>query len=388
MASAHYGSGVLINPALLAKAAPEDNVTVILPSAQVQITDPHNLRDEIDEINDRIHFYRDVIDDLRPEELLNPESALRTLRQFRSAAGELADELEYLDGKTARASAAAGIAVSIPNDTLSVAFVTKAYARARISSDIDPNDIAYLRSIEGSNLVALEEAIRAVIEGRGAITDNLHSSAFGRAAIVSDYGIAAAKKFDIGGVPVSVGVTPKLQKTWLYNYSASIYNYNSSDLRSSRYRTDNSGFNVDVGIAADLDDHWTVGLSGQNLISRDLDTKVVNGYRDTYQISPLVTAGVAWQNDMFTLSADGDLTATKGFKSEGDSQYVGVGGEIRPLSWFAVRAGYRADVKNNDSNVFTGGVGFSPYKRVHLDLTGLVGENKTWGAGAQLSLTF
>lgn len=32
VASASYGSGVLINPALLAKAKPDDNVTVILPS--------------------------------------------------------------------------------------------------------------------------------------------------------------------------------------------------------------------------------------------------------------------------------------------------------------------------------------------------------------------
>ncbi|WP_230582515.1 hypothetical protein, partial [Cronobacter malonaticus] len=33
-------------------------------------------------------------------------------------------------------------------------------------------------------------------------------------------------------------------------------------------------------------------------------------------------------------------------------------------------------------------VGFAPFNRVHLDLTGIVGEDETWGAGAQLSLTF
>lgn len=189
-------------------------------------------------------------------------------------------------------------------------------------------------------------------------------------------------------MPVSVGVTPKLQKTWLYNYTASIYNYNSSDWNSSRYRNDDTGFNVDAGVAADFGPNWTVGVSGQNLMSRDIDTKEVNGYKDTYQISPLVTAGVAWHNDLVTLSADGDLTETKGFKSEENSQFVGVGAEVRPLSWLAVRAGYRADVKDNESNVFTAGVGFAPFNRVHLDLTGIVGEDETWGAGAQLSLTF
>ncbi|EJO6882931.1 conjugal transfer protein TraF, partial [Salmonella enterica subsp. enterica serovar Kentucky] len=137
---------------------------------------------------------------------------------------------------------------------------------------------------------------------------------------------------------------------------------------------------------------------GQNLVSRDIDTKdiyITNGmtgettnYKDTYQIRPLVTAGVAWHNDLLTVSADGDLTETKGFKSEDNSQYVGVGAEVRPLSWLAVRAGYRADVKNNDSNVVTGGLGFAPFNRVHLDLMGLYGEDETWGAGAQLTMTF
>ncbi|XTZ38164.1 conjugal transfer protein TraF [Salmonella enterica] len=398
VASANYGSGVLINPALLAKAKPEDDITIILPSVQAQITDKDNLRDEIDDINDKIDYYSDVVDNLTPAEII--ADPLGTIGEFQSAARDLADELEFLKGKTAQAKAAAGIAVSIPNDVLSVAFVTKAYAHARVNSYVDQQDIDYLRSIQNSDVVAGEEALKAALSPNGSqeITQNLNSTASGRAAIVSDYGVAVARQFDVAGVPLSVGVTPKLQKTWVYNYTASIYDYDSSDWNSSRYRTDDTGFNIDVGLAADFGENVTVGLTGQNLISRDIDTQDVlirNGrtgevvnYKDTYQISPVVTAGVAWHNDLVTLSADGDLTETKGFKSEENSQYVGVGGEIRPLSWLAVRAGYRADVKGDDKNVFTGGVGFSPFNRVHIDLMGLVGEDETWGAGAQLSLTF
>lgn len=398
VASANYGSGVLINPALLAKAKPEDDITVILPSLQAQITDKDNLRDEIDNISDKIDNYRDVVDNLTAAQIIaNP---LGTVGQFQSAAKDLADELTFLDGKTARAKAAAGIAVSIPNDVLSVAFVTKAYAHAIVSTAVDPQDITYLRSIQNSTTVATSEALNAVVSPNGSneITKNLNSTASGRAAVVSDYGVAVARQFEVGGIPLSLGVTPKLQKTWVWNYTTSIYDYHSSEWNNSRYRTDDTGFNVDVGAAADLSENITVGLTGTNLISRDIDTKDIlirNGrtgqtvnYKDTYQISPVVTAGVSWHNDLVTLSADGDLTETKGFKSEKDSQYVGVGGEIRPLSWLAVRAGYRADVKGDDKNVFTGGVGFAPFNRVHVDLMGLVGEDKTWGAGAQLSVTF
>lgn len=396
VASAHYGSGVLMNPALLAKAKPDDNVTVILPTVGAQITDKDNLQDEIDTINDKINHYDDVISNLDAGQIIaNP---IGSVNQFQGAAKDLADELDYLNGKTARASAGVGMAVSVPNDVLSVAFVAKGYAHARVSSSIDQQDVDYLRGIQNSTLRAAEVAVDAAINGTDEITKNLNSTASGKAAIVSDYGIAVARQFDLGGVPVSLGVTPKLQKTWLYNYTTSIYDYDSNDFNSSRYRNDDTGFNVDVGVAADFGENWTVGLSGQNLMSRDIDTKDIrirNGrtgeevsYKDTYQIRPLVTAGVAWHTDLVTLSADGDLTETKGFKSEDTSQYVGVGAEVTPLSWLAVRAGFRGDVKGNDSNVFTGGLGFAPFNTVHVDLTGIYGEDETWGAGAQLTMTF
>ena len=364
VASANYGSGVLINPALLAKAKPDDDITLIVPTIGAQISDKDDLRSKIDDISDEIDNYRQVLSTIN-------------LSQISAAAGDLANQLSSLKGKTANGKAGAGLAVSVPNDTLNVAFVAKANARARVSSYIDQGDIDLLRSIQSNPLNAAT-----------ANPKDLKSKGYGRAAIVSDYGVAIARQFDIGGVPVSLGITPKLQQTWLYNYTTSIYNFSSDDINSSRYRNDDTGFNVDAGLAADFGDNWTVGLSGQNLFSRDIDTKEVDGVRDTYQIRPLVTAGVAWHTDMLTLSADGDLTETKGFKSEDTSQYVGVGAEVRPLDWLAVRAGYRADVKNNDSNVFTGGVGFAPFNRVHVDLMGLYGENQTWGAGAQLSVTF
>ncbi|MGL5967162.1 MAG: conjugal transfer protein TraF [Kluyvera sp.] len=375
VASGNYGSGVLINPALLAKSRPDDDVTVILPTIGAQISDKDNLRDKIDDISDDVNNYRHSLDNINLFDLFIPGSP--GYRQVSSAAGDLANQLSSLQGKTASAKAGAGLAVSIPNETLDVAFVAKANARARVSSYIDQGDIDLLRGVE-----AVPSSALAVNP------QNLKSKGYGRAAIVSDYGVAIARQFDVGGVPVSFGVTPKLQKTWLYNYTVSIYNFSSDDINSSRYRNDDTGFNVDAGMAADFGENWTVGLSGQNLFSRDIDTKEVDGVRDTYQIRPLVTAGVAWHTDMLTLSADGDLTETKGFKSEESSQYVGVGAEVRPLDWLALRAGYRADVKNNDSNVFTGGVGFAPFNRVHLDLMGLYGEDQTWGAGAQVSVTF
>lgn len=396
VASAHYSSGVLINPALLAKSQAEDDVAIIFPSVGAQISDKDNLQDKIDEISDEIRADQEMIDDLTVARIMaDPQG---TLSELQGAAGSLADQLEFLEGKTAHGNAGAGIAVSIPGSGLSLAFVAKANAHARVSSEIDQQDIDFLRRLQGSMGMTNQMALGAARNGSDVITRNLNSIAKGRAAIVSDYGVAIARQFDFNGLPVSVGVTPKLQQTWLYNYTTSIYTYDSSDFNSSRYRNDDTSFNVDVGVAVDFGENWTVGLSGQNLLSRDIDTndiRVLNGrtgqevsYQDTWQIRPLVTAGVAWHTGLLTFSADGDLTQTRGFKSEENSQYVGAGAEVSLLGWLAVRGGFRSDVKGNDSNVFTGGLGFAPFNTVHIDLTGIVGEDETWGAGAQFSVRF
>ena len=315
VASSTYGSAVLANPALMTKAKPDDNVSIIFPSAGVQITDKDKLVDKVDDITDTVDRYEDELDNLTFFDYLQGAP------QLRAAAGDMADRLRDLRGNEAHGNAAVALAVTVPNEVLPFAFVTKAYGTVDVRANVVQGDIDYLQSIADGAFPAPGDQ------------NQLRSSANGLAALVTDYGIAVAHEFNIAGHPVSVGVTPKLQKTWLYNYTASIYNYDKSDLNESRYRNTNTGFNFDAGLATDFAENWTFGLTGQNLISRDIDTKEVNGYRDTYQIRPLVTTGIAWNKGPFTATADVDLTGTKRFKSQDESQYAAVGGEYRVLDW-------------------------------------------------------
>ena len=73
VASANYGSGVLINPALLAKAKPDDDITLIVPSIGAQISDKDDLRNKIDDISDDVNNYRRVLRTMNPVDLLNPK---------------------------------------------------------------------------------------------------------------------------------------------------------------------------------------------------------------------------------------------------------------------------------------------------------------------------
>ena len=373
VASSRWSSAVLINPALLTRNQEGDNVGLIIPSVGVQMTDPHNLQVNIDDISNTVEDYLDFSEIPLPQLIRNPS----LYRELQSSAADLAGQLRDVRGEEARAKAGGSLAVSIPNAVLPFAFVAKVYGTARVTSDITQHDLDYLDGIANGTVIPNPDDLQ-----------NFTSKGFGRAAVVSDYGVAVAHKFDVGGVPVSVGVTPKLQYTWLYNYSTSVYQYKKDDFTDSRYRNSDTGFNIDAGLAADFGDSWTIGLSGQNLVSRDIDTKVIDGFKDTWQIRPLVTTGVAWHSDLLVLTTDVDLTETKNFKSEDNSQFAGIGAEITPLPWLAVRAGYRADMRSTESNVFTGGVGFAPLDLVHVDLMGLYGQDETWGAGAQVGMTF
>ncbi|QHM77886.1 hypothetical protein C7M52_03912 [Mixta theicola] len=378
VASSTFATAPLANPALLTKGRAEDSVSLILPSVGVQIGDKDKMLDKIDDVNDTVNYYRNVFKGLDASNLGDLGALLESYARVRSASGELASQLRDLRGNRADGSAGAAIVAAVPNETLPFAFVAKAYGTAHVQTDVAQSDIDYLDAVAAGD--------RIPAPGDRYL---LRSSATGVAAVVADYGIAFAHQFKIGEQAVSVGITPKLQQTYLYNYRATIYNFDKDKVTNGEYRTNDTGFNLDAGLSADVGDSWTFGLSAQNLISRNIETKEVAGYRDTYQIRPLVTAGAAWHSKTLTASLDVDATATKRFKSQGDSQYAGVGVEYRVLDWLQLRGGYHADMKSNDTDVVSAGIGLAPFNnRVHLDLAGSVGEDNSWGAMAQLGFSF
>jgi len=361
VASSKYGSAPLVNPALLSKSANSDDVSIILPGIGARVSDPDNLKDGFDNVKNSWDKFE----------------ASSGTGDSTGSASELKQSLQDVSGHSGRAEAGVSAVIAVPGDTLPFALVVKGWGQAKASAVVTDNDLAYLDAA-GAGLVHPDQ------DG----LNHLTSRAEGVAALVSEYGLAMAHPFKIGDTPVSVGITPKLQRVDTWNYSAAINNYSTSDFHSGDWKRSENGANVDLGFSADLTPEWTVGLVAQNLVSRSVDTKEVNGQKDSFKIRPQSTAGTAWSNGVVTFAADVDLTPASGFASDEKSQYAGVGAEINAWSWAQLRAGYRADMRNSENNTFTAGIGISPFDVVHLDLTGLAGTDRTYGAVAQLSVTF
>lgn len=361
VASSKYGSAPLLNPALLTKSEPGDDLSIILPSVGAQLSDPDNLQDGFDNVK---HAWDKL------------EKSTGTDNSAASAT-ELRKSLTDISGDSGRADAGVSAVIAAPNDTLPFALVIKGWGQAKARAVVSKSDLAYLDAA-GTGIVQPDEAA----------LNNLTSRAEGVAAVVREYGIAMAHQFTLAEIPVSVGITPKFQRVDTWNYNVAINNYSTSDFRSGDWKRSESGANVDLGFSADLTPEWTVALAGQNLVARSIDTREVNGQQDSFKIRPQATAGTAWSNGLVTFAADVDVTPTSGFASDDKRQYAGVGAELNAWSWAQLRAGYRADIRNSDNNVVTAGIGISPFDVVHLDLTGMAGTDRIYGAVAQLSVTF
>ncbi|MBK0123571.1 conjugal transfer protein TraF [Pantoea sp. S61] len=361
VASSSYTAAALANPALMTRHDASDDLGIILPGIGAQVSDPDNLQDGLDRVKDNWKRLSD--------------SAGSGNSEAQSAA--LKKSLQDVSGDSGHASAGVSAVIAIPNDTLPFALVVKGWGQAKARAVVTEHDLKYLDAAQTGIFSLTQDDL-----------DQLTSRAEGVAALVSEYGLAMAHQFTLAGTPVSVGITPKFQRVDTWNYNVAINNYSISDFHSGEWKRSESGANMDIGLATQLTPEWTVGLTGQNLVSRNVSTREVNDLQDTFQIRPQATAGTSWSNGLITLSTDVDLTPASGFASDEKAQYAGVGAELNAWDWAKVRAGYRADMRSSDNNVFTAGIGIFPLNVVHLDLTGMAGTDRTYGAAAQLTFTF
>lgn len=357
VASSNYDAASTVNPALLTEFGDSDDIALVIPSLGVEVSDKNGVIDSLDTVSDQF----DTLD----TQINAGQIPAATITK-----DAIISELSGISGKPVYANLGGRIAVAIPGKTFAFAIDLRTDVEGGAIGVYDPDD---------------EELInQAIITGDSALLDDIGSSGLVMAASVSELALAMATEFTPGKQRLSIGVTPKYQRVDTILYLQRANNFDSGDIDTDDFRNDDGNFNMDIGAAWWITEKLNLGLAVQNLISADYDTVVVEGFQTTYQIKPLATAGVAWNGPLFTYTFDADLNTRNTFKELDDSQFLRAGFEFNAADWAALRAGYRHDLKDTRENVFTLGVGFSPFTVFHFDLTGSIGNNDTYGAALEL----
>ena len=357
VASSDYLTASFHNPALAAKYHDSDDFGLLLPAVGAQVfdgTDMIKRADDFSNIYD--NFKADPSDK-------NGQAVINSLKDFK--------------GNRAFVQGGVGAAISIPNKYLSVNLFSKVYADAFVMTDIADKDL---------NVSTLDP-------------DNLKSRGVAMGVAIAEGGATFAKSYETKQGTFYVGVSPKYQHVQTINYSATMDNYTLDDFDNDKYITKDANINLDAGIAYQMAQGFTIGLSGRNLISQSYETKLNDGIQGVYKMNPVYTVGASFTHPLFTVAVDVDLNENERYESitglnnsvnasDDNTQMAGVGLEFNAWDWAQLRAGYQYDITGNTDGQLTAGVGISPFGAVHLDVSANYGGDNQFGAVVQSYFTF
>lgn len=366
----------LYNPSLLTGfRAERDEDFAVGFSLGVRAYDQDDLLDLLEEVEDDFDRLDRLVNQINfgaPDD----EAALRA--ELASAARSLDASLTAAHGKSAQVELGAALLANLPRERWAVGLTTS--AQATVGAQIDYSDSAYL------NALADAAESREAVSYDGA---ELKSEAKLLGAAIGEVGLSFAKRVELFGQEVALGITPKFMQVETIYYTSRIDVVDTDDIDADDYRASYSDFNLDIGLLKEFSNGVYTGFVAKNLISRDYDTvpNPEDGTRHTIALRPQLRAGVGYDGGWFRVGADIDLTKNKPLAYEEGSRYIAVGAELSAWGWAHLRAGYRHDTVNSDRSVASIGLGISPFKVLHLDFAVAANSDEV-GASTQLALTF
>lgn len=351
------------NPALLARARENDSVSLLLPTIGALAYDKTGLLQDLED-------FVDEFERLDGNGSATPQDYV-----------DLAARLQSLSGRDVNANVGAGFALAVPSQDLAWSLHFKTWADLRAVVQVDPADlVAIATTAPGNPLPAVASEARVV------------------GAAISEVGVSLATRFDLGGLGLAVGATPKYQRVDTYNYSVNVSTYDANDFSDDQYRNDDGAFNFDLGAAFEPGLGFTIGAMGRDLIARDYQTVTTFGEVFTYEVQPQFTLGAAWQIGLLTLAADVELLARERFADQtlsltslrlsDDVQTARLGAELDLAAWVQLRFGVETDFENTLDDAFSAGLGLSPFDTVHLDVAGTYIDTESYGLAVQFGVTF
>lgn len=362
---------VTINPASMVSAA--DAYVAVNLGVGAFVSDADKALDDIDDVQDHFDEFEWAIDELANS--FSSTGALADTSRADAAMGRVLDDLERLSDKKLKVEAGGAFTVAVPTRWVKAAVFAQADARVSASFSFDNAD----RKI-------LEDAIEdAKDKGEHFDSSGVKSSINASGVMVSDFGVALGQATDTQWGQLDYGTALKVQRITLIDRKMNIADEDIEDSFDKETKDDTS-LNVDIGIIQHFEGTpWRAAASVENLIPRSVKYEH-QGHKSTYKITPQITVGGAYVNNFFKAEANMELLENNGFSEVQANQYVRVGAEIGHRKAAQLRAGYIHDLKGNEKDLFTAGFGLSPFDVFNLDVAGMVGGDRNFGAMVGLGL--
>lgn len=368
----------LSNPALLTKFDNDDDVFFSL-NVGVMASDKYDVADTAEDISDNLDKLADDINGIQLQNFQSSEQQQNYYNDLNEQVDVIITDFKKIDGKVVKIRNGLNFQILIPNQYISIGFFTNQYGRIGGTMDYSEGDEAILDQAVNDctnmldcnlNLNNLESATTAV------------GYSIAEAGVMAAYPAVKHANYDL-----SIGAKLKYQRVDLYFNRVQISDFDDDDfeITDDENITDESGSNIDLGlyIAWGVERQWHAALVTNNLIKQTVH-HVEQGI--TFTLKMTSSFGLSYQNDWLSLATEIDLTDREQFASLAQSKYAAAGAEFRFYEHIQFRLGYRTDLNDADDDIYTAGIGISPWDVFAIDIAAFTGDNDTIGAALQLSL--
>ena len=399
------GMAPFFNPALLTVTREEDDFSLVLPVVGVRAYDPLDLVTSLD--NFQKGNYQNNLDAAIAAYNTVGGQTPANLTAIANNTSTYSTQLKTLSDKPFQAEAGAGMVVAIPSKSFGGAFYANAWlavgGMAKYRDDqtlqnfaADANAVAACGTdpVCIANITSTSPYFDPVTGQVTFNTNNLQSSVDIRGVGLAEMGVALSREFAIGDATWGFGITPKMVKVRLYDYSESVNSGNTSNVTGNDFMAEYSHVNFDLGLAKNYGNGWRTGFVVKNVIPHTYDFKraptpgaapIPTGA--VIDLKPQARIGASHTTSWSTVAMDLDLTANDPAGFENKSQYLSLGAELNAWDWAQFRLGYRANLKDSNRNIPSIGFGLAPFGVFHFDIAAAVSSNEV-GASAMLAFTF
>lgn len=311
----------------------------------------------------------------------NPAAANRGI----TAAQDLERAMYKLKEKDIDADGYVGYSVTLPADREGGAFFIGSRLIGAGDSTIEESDFELLDDyLEALQYIATEgaegEQHPELFNEENRLYDpssRILSSASGTAIAQFEVGVSAAKQWTLWGIPVAMGLAPKLVQLHSYGESWRVV---EGDFDSDSFDARDTYFNMDAGVTAQFNEHYRVALAVKDVRQRSFTAAAGRRVR----LQPRARLGLAYVHPKVSVGLDVDLLKNNNLHTLVQQQVVSAGIEYQPVQPLKLRLGYQHDLADWGNDRIAAGIGWQ-LARFGAEVAYTNGRS---GSGAALQLSF